>query len=154
MPETKTVTCILTPAEMVARGAELSRSVFDWEAAEEEKKRVTKEIGDRIKELEANMKRLSRVVKSGKEEREVEVKWIAAIESETMRLIRCDTGEELTSRPMTKEEKEFYRQAPLPLPQPLALPAAGPIVTPEPAPALLIENKNGDAIEGEFEVLK
>jgi hypothetical protein len=169
--EKRTLTCTLTPKELREKGAELGRAVTDWETTEEEKKRVTKDLGDRIKEQEANMKRLSRIVRTGKEEREVDCNWVAAPSSETMRLIRCDTGEEVTSRPMTKEEKEYHRQQPLPLPQPLGLPPAGPIAPPPmkeplqledhspiappaPPPVLQLEDKNGDAIEGEFEVIE
>jgi len=118
---TKTLTCILTARELREKGAELARALTDWESTEEEKKKVTKELGDRVKDLEANMKRLGRIVRTGKEEREVECIWVAAPSSETMRLIRQDTGEEETSRPMTKEEREFHRQAPLPLPAPRPL---------------------------------
>lgn len=149
MPETRTLTCLLTPAEVEARGKELARATFDWEAAEEEKKSVVKDLGDKIKEHEANMKRLSRVVRSGKEEREVEIEWRPYPESETMRLFRMDTGEEISSRPMTREEKETFRQPPLFKPAPAQLPPAT-FIAPTPPPTLQLEGKS-DVIEGEFE---
>ncbi len=138
--EKRTLTCLLTAKERLARGADMGRAIHDWESTNEEKKTVTKDLGDRIKEHEANMKRLSRIVRTGKEEREVEVEWRPFAESETMRLIRLDTGEEVQSRPMTREEKDLFRQQPLPLNEPVQpttrapLQLTGPIVTEPPPP--------------------
>lgn len=151
--EKRTLTCILTPNELERRGAELARATFDWDGAEEEKKSITKTLGETIKNHEANMKRLARVVKSGKEEREVEVEWQAFPSSETMRLIRLDTGEEITSRAMTKEERELFRQPPLPLPVPLQLPPST-VIVPE-APSVLAQLETAEVIdEAEFEVFE
>jgi hypothetical protein len=150
MAEKRTLTCELTSSELEQRGAELARCTFDWEEAEEQKKGVTKTLGDVIKNHEVNMKRLARIVRSGKEEREVEVEWKPFISSETMRQIRLDTGEEISSRPMTKEEKELYRQRPLPLVQPFALPAAGPITPEAPDPVAALP-EHSEAIDAEFE---
>lgn len=149
MPEKRTLTCTLTPSELEARGAELARCTFDWEAAEETKKEITKALTQNIKDHESNMKRLARVVKSGKEEREVEVEWRAYPVSETMRLFRLDTEEELTSRPMSREEVEKYRQSSLPLSPPLALPDIR-VRVPE---APIMPRQLEDIPEASFEVI-
>lgn len=156
MPETRTLTCDLTAPEREARGAELARATHDWESAEEEKKSITKTLGEKIKEHESNMKRLSRVVRLGKEEREVEVYWVPYASSETMRLFRRDTGEEINSRPMTKEEKDLYRQAPLPLPpvDALQLPPGREIAPEPPPPVRLLPAAEEEEIEDvDFEEL-
>ena len=147
----RTLECTLTAAELEQRGAALARTNMDWHQAQEEKKASTKTANDAIKAHEVEMMRLSRAVKTRKEEREVECEWQGFISTETMRQIRLDTGEEVGSRPMTKEEKEFYRQRPLPLVQPLALPAAGPVTPEAPVLPLQLEGKDNYIADAEFE---
>jgi hypothetical protein len=169
--------CILTQAERAERGAALGREAELLEATEEEKKESAASFKKKIDGHKAEVMRLARIVRTGKESREVPCGWKLDLLAESVHLIRLDTGEVVRSRPMTPEEREAARQAPLPgIIEPpvvasppkrelLGLPGAVVVIPEPPAPApdalpgvrVLalpgpVEGPEDGDIEGDFEV--
>ncbi len=159
----RVLTCQLTLKERREKGEQLSARTIEWMQNEQAKKDAAKEFGDRAKKLQAQMEELAKAVHSGAVERDVECRWEASNTTETMRLIRQDTGEEISSRPMTREEKEAAkiaaRQAPLPFAEvsPVsrqldATAQPAPVAPPYERPAGLLPGQ--EVIEAEFEVVE
>jgi hypothetical protein len=158
------LTCKLTLKERREMGEQLSARTIEWMQNETAKKEAAKEFGDRSKKLQGQMEELARAVHQGTVERDIECKWVANADTETMRLIRQDTGEEISSRPMTREEKEAAkiaaRQAPLPFAEvsPVsrqldATAQPAPVAPPYERPAGLLPGGE-EVIEAEFEVVE
>jgi hypothetical protein len=145
------LTCRLSLKELREKGEQLSARTIEWMHNEQAKKDSAKEFGDRSKKLQGVMEELAKQVHSGVEERDVDCTWTPSPATETMRFIRQDTGQEISSRPMTREERDLYRQVPLPFsqPQPAELPAlppppkpAEPIIPPAPPSYLQLDPHN------------
>jgi len=101
----------LTSAESALYGNCLANLALELVALEETKREFAKDIGDQIKEKRKHLESKARVVRSGLEERYVEVRDEFRHETNEVDVVRMDTGEVVATRPMTEED----RQQPLPL---------------------------------------
>jgi len=104
---TETLSCTLTPAESAARAFELAVLVRKIEDEETAAKAAAAAARDSMKELDADLRRLARVVREGKEDRQVEVRVTRNPTDATVETVRVDTGEIVRSRAMTPEERQI-----------------------------------------------
>lgn len=94
----------LTDDERLARGATLTQLLGEQDVADEGHAAVCKMHRDAKKERLKKIRAISREVRSGKAEREVECAWV--IEGTTACLIRLDTSEIIENRPATDHERQ------------------------------------------------
>jgi hypothetical protein len=106
--KTMLVPVAITEAEFVKRAAELAQIDPDLGALENRKKAVMKELEARKAELISTRSRLSQVVKSRTEPREVTVQGWANFKDGVYEEIRLDTGKviEGSTRPLNPEERQ------------------------------------------------
>ncbi len=106
--ETKEVRMLpvkLTAEEQRERGVALSTKLGEKLDLETALKDHSDGEKTKIKNAEKEALRLSTIVRSGEEPREVECRWTADCESSQMVCYRTDTGEQIDSRPMTLKER-------------------------------------------------
>ncbi len=97
----------ITEDEARQRGEELARIVKDIERVEAEKKASNADLKKRIDALDARKAELAEVIRTGREDREVEV-FNARNESRCLiETCRADDGEIIESRPMTATERQL-----------------------------------------------
>ncbi len=96
----------LTAGEKNERADEMAKAIEDSEKLKEEKKNLTSEINEDIKEKAGIIRNLARIIASGKEERNVkcEERWNYATRKVT--IARLDTGEVLDDRTRTMADEE------------------------------------------------
>ena len=106
MKTTKKLPVMLTEDEMRERGEALAESVETTAALTEEKKANDAEINGKIKTSKEITRKLSRIIASKTEDREVECEITKDFERGVVTLHRCDTGEVVETRPMTPDERQ------------------------------------------------
>ncbi len=112
--QTKILLVKLTQEEMSAKAQELATEVKTVDELREKKKQQSGDVAAQIKEHEARVKRLSDHIATGKEEREVEIEERPNYDDKTIETVRRDTGEVITRRVMTQEERQvrfMFREA-------------------------------------------
>ena len=114
MKTTKRLPVQLTPEEKQERGEQLAASVEQTAALREEKKASTAEITSKIKLSTEITRKLSRIIASGTEDRDVECDATKDFERKTVTTYRSDTGEQVDQRPMSAEElqEEMFQPKP------------------------------------------
>jgi len=93
--------------ELLIRGHELADACTELEDIEMRKKLVMSQFKDEIEEADANVSRLSRIVKDRAEYREVEVKEVRNEERMTMDTYRLDTLECVSYRALQGHERNL-----------------------------------------------
>jgi hypothetical protein len=96
----------LTPEEVGLKGEDLARSLHAKQQLAEERSSVMGGFKERGGEIEKEIGRLSEIVRSRREYRPVRCEWSADDEKARMHLVRTDTGEIVTSRPMDEHEAQ------------------------------------------------
>jgi len=103
----------LTQDELLARGRELAsvkdehtQAQADLEAATEGWKDSKKAMQERIEDHESEMRRIARAIRSGREDRDVDVREEPDFETGIMRTVRADTGDLVQSRGLTEAERQ------------------------------------------------
>lgn len=103
----------LTKEEIFARGKELARTKDAHTAAsaklEQAKlaaKSAKEQINSEIKEAEEEMRRLARAIRSGREDRDVEILDKPDFKKGVMNIVRLDTGELVRTRGLTEAERQ------------------------------------------------
>lgn len=96
----------LTEEEILERGRRQARTVEILKQTQDEKKAVTSDLGAKEKLLTADLQLLARVITSGQEWRQVECEESVDFRAAVVRIVRCDTGEEVTCRPLTAKERQ------------------------------------------------
>lgn len=103
----------LNEIESRERGAEMSTKVIELVELKAVHAQRKKAMSEEEKERDAEVCRLARIVRSGYENRPVEVQAVPSLGRNMMDYVRLDTGETVESRPMTRAEIEEAMQVPL-----------------------------------------
>lgn len=92
--------------EKILFGETLAKKLDELEEAENHKKQVTSAAKQRVEAIDEEVGRLRGIVRSGKEDREVECRreWDRA--KLVVYTIRTDTGEITSTRPMSWDERQ------------------------------------------------
>lgn len=106
----------LTAEELAARSNELANKYTELDRVREQKKAATAEFREEEQELGKAIRELSRTVRLGTEDRDVEIEERPDFIARIVRVLRTDTQEEVTdrTRPMTVDEVRDHEQASLP----------------------------------------
>jgi len=96
----------LTREEVAERAKELAATIEEHDRIDAAKKASASEAKVELDQANARIRELSRAVKSGEEFQDVECRWEPDPVRLVMNLLRCDTGERVTSRSMTNEERQ------------------------------------------------
>lgn len=97
----------LPEEEIKIKGEELAKAVDSHTKLEEEKKNITADYGKRLKESSSEIRKLAKVVETGKEYRDVPVKHEYFPGQNLCKVYREDTGELVEARSMTAEEYQL-----------------------------------------------
>lgn len=104
--DTQRLPCQLTPAETAVRADELARTLETLEVLKADKAAAVSRFREMIKLSERKSYDLGDVVRTGKEYREVPVRYASDFEANQIHTIRLDTGEVVSSRPMEAAERQ------------------------------------------------
>lgn len=96
----------LTDEELQIRSRELAEKLTEIEAVDEDRASAMAAFKARKDKLVLDSRRLTRIVRTGQEEREVHVTETKNWERGTIETIRLDTGEVVSSRPMNPSERQ------------------------------------------------
>jgi len=105
--------CKLTEFEKITRAKEATGLVGEYAQKEEALKAMSAEKRAELKSLRTRIDETSRAAREGIETRPVEVIEEPNLSNFTMDKTRTDTGEVISSRPMTAEETQRHRQTTL-----------------------------------------
>lgn len=114
MSHTEKLPCDLSSYELRERATKMANVVNEIEQLELKKKVATDTAKREIDALVVSVSQLARQVRTGKEDREVEVEEVHDEIRFAVETFRTDTGEVVRSRPMTDEEKKHALQVALP----------------------------------------
>jgi hypothetical protein len=106
MKTTRKLPVQLTDDELQQRSQALVGNIKQTDALKEEKKTATSEFKARIGACNDVTKRLTEIISSGKEERDVECEMTKDYKGGTVTVVRLDTGEVVETRPMTADERQ------------------------------------------------
>lgn len=104
MPETRTLPVRLTDGELLAKSKELAAKITELDEVEDRKKSAVAQCKVKSDELDLDIHKIARILRTGREDREVEVSEIRNDPARTIEVVRLDTGEIVESRPMTIHE--------------------------------------------------
>ena len=111
---TKNLPCQLTAEEKAQKAYKLVQLLVSLDEVEEERKTITSEYRSRLKGLRLESTRLREVYRSGIESRPVPVEEQPDSRRGEVYVIRLDTGEVVSTRPMTADERQgaiqFYKR--------------------------------------------
>jgi len=99
---TKQLLCSLDENDILERGKELANVQLEKDRLEEN----VKAMKGRIKSAEFDIGRLSRAVKDGEEERDINCRWQFDFGLGVKRLLREDTGEIVEESDLTADERQ------------------------------------------------
>ena len=106
--DTMTLPCRLSELEVRQRAKEAAREENEIRAAEKDKKKAMSEYKARIETHQGELARLSEMVRSEVEYRDVQVEIELDYTLGMVRVTRTDTGEVIEpGRPMTRDEKQM-----------------------------------------------
>lgn len=103
---TKTLPVKLTQDEMVNMSKDLARENQDLGQVEDKKKDVVADFAAQTKKHEANISRLSRMVSTETEYRDVDCVWDFDYKKGNKVLIRTDTKEKIDEREITQDDRQ------------------------------------------------
>ena len=104
--EIRTLPCSLTAEELSARSFDLARKTNEISALDAERKANAKDLGGQIDVLKAQCGSLAEQVETRHENRPVECDLIFHERACEVEVVRRDTGEIVTRRPMTVAEQQ------------------------------------------------
>lgn len=105
--ETRVLDVKLTREEIEQRARELAGTVKEHDRVDTDRKAEAAAAKLKIDELNAQIRKLSRSVELGTEQQEVACEWFADNRRMRMNLVRLDTMETISTRDMTKEERQL-----------------------------------------------
>ena len=105
-PRTKLLRCKLTRDELIKFGGELAQSLQDIVTESALQASMKQSMKAALASLEAKSAELSTKVARGEELRDVEVKPQLDFKASTYYEIRTDTGEKISQRPITDDERQ------------------------------------------------
>lgn len=103
---TKCLPVKLTQDELLQKSAELAGTVQDCATEEIRQADIKAQLKARLAELEARRTQLVIVVTRKEEERDVRCEVLADYAALTATIVRTDTGEAVSSRPLTDAERQ------------------------------------------------
>lgn len=98
----------LSKDEMWERNGKLVKLATDMEALIEEKRRISAEIGEQIKQKKKKYGELLQTLRTGVERQEIMCEWRHNAPDKKMELYRMDTGEFLIARELSIEEQQMH----------------------------------------------
>jgi len=104
----------LTGSELQEAGEQLAANIGALERIEQARKEDNDFHNAKAKAVKPVIERLARIVRERQELREIEIRELVVLGTKTVRTIRVDTGEELSTRPMTDAENQRSLFAPVP----------------------------------------
>jgi len=104
--ETRYLPCILTEKELLERGQRAAELVSEIASQEEEKKAAAAAAKSKIDALEAQLRDVSREVRTKVERRQVEVRLEKDFDRNVEETVRCDTGEVVETRVLMPQERQ------------------------------------------------
>ncbi len=102
----KELPVILTPEEISAKGRELAQTHADLAKLQTDQAAQKAEMKKATKELEKRIYELAHQIRSGNEERPVEVDFIITDEGDVIKEVRRDTGEIINIRAPQEGERQ------------------------------------------------
>jgi len=106
MKTTRQLPVDLNEEEIADRGRAMAKSVSEKAGLQEEKKSATADINAKIKACGEVIRKLSEIISGGKEDREVSCEVKKDFDSNTVTVVRDDTGEVVEERPLTVDERQ------------------------------------------------
>lgn len=103
----------LTDEELKERGQELAEKMREVDQAEQAKKDAAAHHKQIVERLTAEASDMARVIRAGKVERSVKCYTEHDLEKEVARVVRCDTGEVVETRTLSRDELNDLRQGKL-----------------------------------------
>lgn len=100
----------LTEEEIKKEAKELADAINKQREAEDRLDSIKAQIKGEVTELEGKIKKCATLVNQGKEHRPVPVETIFDYEKDSRTDTRLDTGEVISSRALTKDEKQMELQ--------------------------------------------
>lgn len=100
------IEAVLTESELAARRVTLEHATQEWLRLEERKKDESKVLSDAVKAKKKEITKLCEVLKSGKEMQTIECFQQRDEQRQQVNIVRVDTGEILSERPFTYEERQ------------------------------------------------
>lgn len=104
---TKQLPVVLTDAEILNYGRDCARAQHEHANIKNTAKTVAKEYASKIAEQEAIIARLTVIINSGKETRDIACLELKNWNKGTVTVSRNDTHEVIESRPMREDEKQM-----------------------------------------------
>ena len=96
----------LTDDELLMKGRELAALERETDQADAERKAISKEMGEKVKEMRERALTMAQVIETKQEKRPVECvqhkNWVAS----TVETVRSDTGEVVQERPMSERDRQ------------------------------------------------
>jgi len=102
----KELPVVLTPDEIRERGVMMAQHINKIEGLVAQKAQVNKEIGDEIKNLQADLSLVATAVRTGEEMQMIDVLVKADPDKPLITSTRLDTGEVFDTRAMTPDEQQ------------------------------------------------
>lgn len=118
MGETRILPVHLSPDELQERSNELAEKVQQRVSMDATRKNTAKQMKEEIDDMDDRIASLARVVRDKKEGRPVEVIQRHDVPRRLVLEIRTDTGEEVSSRPMSVAELQEHDQVKLQFAEP------------------------------------
>lgn len=106
---TTQIECKLKPEELLNHGSELANVLQSINAEEDRKKSFNEQVKSVITELESKRNKLSNLIRSRAEFRDIDVDFIM-LDDATVKEVRLDTGDTLIVRPARPEESQLALQ--------------------------------------------
>jgi hypothetical protein len=104
--ETRTLRCRLTERELLERGHRLASLHAEISSLEDARRSSASEYKSQIDLAEAQLSAIAREVRSGAQERQVEVRREKDFDRNVEEVIRLDTGEVVETRALTPQERQ------------------------------------------------
>lgn len=111
---TRRLPCPLTERELEDRRDKIASTVETEEQLEAQKRELTADLRDQLKEVRADRRKLARQIMTRSEDRDVEVAEHLDDKTFTVSWVRQDTLEVVEERAMTEDETARARQGTLP----------------------------------------
>lgn len=99
--------CVLTDSQIKTYSAELARLTQEQAELEDRKKEVTAGYKARIDACISSTRVVARKVATGKEMRDVDVRWELDFDSNAKYLFRLDTYQVVDTKPLTEDERQM-----------------------------------------------
>jgi hypothetical protein len=100
--EQRELECVLTEAEVLARGDAMSAAELEIRTHKSTRKGITGTIND----LAEKRLKLAEVIETGKEKRKVDCEWLPDYAVGQTVCTRLDTNEVIETRPLTSEDRQ------------------------------------------------